>query len=49
MLRAAAVALANVVSDEQRNANYIIPGVFDARIADSVSQAVATFLKEHQD
>ena len=48
MLRAAAVALADVVKDEQRNANYIIPGVFDARIAESVSNAVVSYLKEHE-
>ncbi|MGO1590310.1 MAG: NAD(P)-dependent malic enzyme [Ancrocorticia sp.] len=48
MLRAAAIAVANVVGDDQRNPNYIIPGVFDSRVADNVSAAVATYIKENQ-
>lgn len=47
MLRAAAVAVADVVRDDQRNANYIIPGVFDGRVADSVSAAVASYLQSN--
>ena len=34
MLRAAAVAVADVVTDGERNSNYIIPGVFDSRVVD---------------
>ena len=40
MLRAAAEAIASVVSDEELNPAYIIPGVFDPRIAELVSAAV---------
>ena len=40
MLRQAAIAVADVVSDEERNSNYIIPGVFDSRVVDRVSRAV---------
>ena len=40
MLRAAAVAVADVVTDGERNSNYIIPGVFDSRVVDRVSRAV---------
>ena len=47
MLRAAAVAVADVVTDDQRNSNYIIPGVFDPRVADSVSTAVRRYIKEN--
>ena len=40
MLRAAAEAIASVVSDEELNPAYIVPGVFDPRIAELVSAAV---------
>ena len=40
LLRAAAEAIASVVSDEELNPAYIIPGVFDPRIAELVSAAV---------
>ncbi|MCF2706517.1 NAD-dependent malic enzyme [Arcanobacterium haemolyticum] len=43
MLRIAAVAIADVVADEQRNSNYIIPGVFDDRVAGAVSKAVVQY------
>ena len=46
MLRAAAIAVANVVTDDQRNSNYIIPGVFDPRVAEAVSKAVVRYMKE---
>lgn len=38
---AAAYALAGLVSDEELDANYIIPAAFDARVKDSVAKAVA--------
>ncbi|MGI6117035.1 MAG: NAD(P)-dependent malic enzyme [Bilifractor sp.] len=38
---AAAHALAGLVSDEELNANYIIPAAFDERVAPAVSKAVA--------
>lgn len=47
MLRAAAVAVADVVTDDQRNSNYIIPGVFDPRVADAVSSAVRRYIKDN--
>ena len=37
---AAAMALANLVTDEELNAEYIIPGPFDERVAKSVAKAV---------
>ena len=40
MLRVAAVAIASVVSDDERNAAFIIPGVFDTRVAETVAEAV---------
>src|SRR3954451_8283863 len=41
MLLAAADALAAVVKDEQLNANFIIPSVFDPAVAQAVARAVA--------
>jgi malate dehydrogenase (oxaloacetate-decarboxylating) len=41
MLLAAADALAAVVTDEQLNANYIIPSVFDPAVTTAVAAAVA--------
>lgn len=38
---AAAHAIADLVSDEERNEDYIIPGAFDARVAQAVADAVA--------
>ena len=38
---AAAYALANLVSDEELNADYIIPAAFDSRVKDAVAKAVA--------
>src|SRR5688500_19091391 len=41
MLLAAADALAAVVRDDQLNANYIIPSVFDPEVTHAVAHAVA--------
>ena len=41
MKMAAAEALANLVSDEELSADYIIPKAFDPRVAPAVSKAVA--------
>jgi len=38
---AAAYALANLISDEELNEDYIIPAAFDPRVKDAVSTAVA--------
>ena len=40
MLVAAAEAIAGCVSDEELNASYIVPSVFDARVAPAVAEAV---------
>ncbi len=40
VLRVAAEAIAEVIDPDELNANYIIPGVFDDRVARSVSKAV---------
>lgn len=40
VLRVAAVAIAGVISAQELNASYIIPGVFDERVAPAVSKAV---------
>jgi malate dehydrogenase (oxaloacetate-decarboxylating) len=41
MLLAAAEAIAGVVKDDQLNANYIIPSVFDPAVTSAVAAAVA--------
>ncbi|MHB8194842.1 MAG: malic enzyme-like NAD(P)-binding protein, partial [Vulcanimicrobiaceae bacterium] len=41
MKLAAAAAIAAVISDEERNAEYIVPSVFDPRVVDVVAKAVA--------
>ncbi|ODA41514.1 NADP-dependent malic enzyme [Desulfosporosinus sp. BG] len=41
MKLAAAYAIAGIISDEELNAEYIIPGVFDPRVAPKVAAAVA--------
>ncbi|MCM3660607.1 NADP-dependent malic enzyme [Georgenia satyanarayanai] len=47
MLRVAAVAIAGVVGPEELNSAFIIPGVFDTRVAEAVAEAVkAEGLKE---
>jgi len=38
---AAAKAIASIVGDEERSAEYIIPSVFDGRVVDAVAKAVA--------
>ena len=38
---AAAYALAGLVSDDELNADYIIPAAFDPRVKDAVAKAVA--------
>jgi len=38
---AAAKAIAGIISDEELNADYVIPAPFDARVASSVAAAVA--------
>ncbi len=39
---AAAYAIASIVTDDERSAEYIIPSVFDPRVVDAVAKAVAT-------
>ena len=41
MMEAAAYAIAGLVGDERRSAEYIIPGAFDQRVAPAVAAAVA--------
>ena len=41
MKMAAALALANLISDEELNADYIIPKAFDPRVGPAVAKAVA--------
>ncbi|MEG1924516.1 MAG: malic enzyme-like NAD(P)-binding protein [Ruthenibacterium sp.] len=43
---AAAYAIADLVSDDDRNEAYIIPSVFDPRVADAVAAAVANAARE---
>ena len=38
---AVSLALANLISDEELNEDYIIPAAFDPRVKDAVSKAVA--------
>ncbi|MEU2869942.1 NAD-dependent malic enzyme, partial [Streptomyces olivoreticuli] len=40
MMLAAAGALANVVAEDELNANYIIPSVFNDKVAGAVAGAV---------
>jgi malate dehydrogenase (oxaloacetate-decarboxylating) len=40
MLRVAAVAIADVVGEDELNSAFIIPGVFDHRVAEAVAGAV---------
>ena len=41
MKMAAAMAIANLISDEELNENYIIPAAFDERVGPAVAKAVA--------
>ena len=43
---AASRALAELISDEDLNENYIIPAAFDPRVKDSVAKAVYEAAKE---
>ena len=43
---AAAHAIADLVSDTERNEDYIIPGAFDPRVAEAVAAAVAKAARE---
>ncbi|MBR4026334.1 MAG: NAD-dependent malic enzyme, partial [Lachnospiraceae bacterium] len=45
MKLAAAKALANLVSDEELNEDFIMPEAFDPRVAEVVSQAVKAHIK----
>ncbi|MCK6212417.1 NAD-dependent malic enzyme [Georgenia sp. EYE_87] len=49
LLRVAAVAIAEVVSDDELNPAFIIPGVFDTRVAEAVADAVRTEAQRHLD
>ena len=46
MKLAAARALANLISDEERSADYIIPKAFDPRVGPAVAKAVAQAARE---
>lgn len=43
---AAAYAIAGIISDEELNADYVIPGAFDNRVGESVAKAVAKAARE---
>ncbi|MGH7737582.1 MAG: NAD-dependent malic enzyme [Candidatus Tyrphobacter sp.] len=46
MKLAAAYAIASIVGDDERSAEYIIPSVFDHRVVDAVAKAVAAAAAE---
>jgi malate dehydrogenase (oxaloacetate-decarboxylating) len=46
MKLAAARAIAGIITDSERNAEYVIPSVFDARVVDVVARAVAAAAAE---
>jgi malate dehydrogenase (oxaloacetate-decarboxylating) len=46
MLLAAAIALSDVVGEEERNPTYIIPSVFNPKVTKAVAQAVQTAARE---
>jgi malate dehydrogenase (oxaloacetate-decarboxylating) len=46
MKLAAAYAIAQIVSDDELNAEYVIPSVFDTRVVDAVAKAVANAATE---
>ncbi len=46
MKRAAAFAIAGIVGDDERCAEYIIPSIFDVRVCDAVGKAVANAASE---
>lgn len=43
---AAAYAIANIISEEELNDEYVIPGAFDKRVGESVANAVAKAARE---
>ncbi len=43
---AAAKAIADLISDEELNADYVIPAPFDTRVASAVAMAVADAAKK---
>ncbi len=47
LLRRAAVAIAAVVGDDELNPAFVIPGVFDPRVADDVAEAVRAEVRRH--
>ena len=47
MLLRAASAIAMCVTDEELNASYIVPSVFDPRVATSVAEAVVASAHAH--
>ena len=46
MLVAAAEAIADCVSPDELNPSYIVPSVFDARVAPAVAEAVVNEAKQ---
>ena len=46
MKLAAAQAIADLVSDEELNDDFIMPEAFDERVADVVSEAVKSHIKK---
>jgi malate dehydrogenase (oxaloacetate-decarboxylating) len=46
MKLAAAEAMAGVISEEELSEDYIVPSVFDERVAPAVAEAVAETAKE---
>ena len=46
VLRVAATAIASVISDDELSTDYIIPGVFDERVAPAVSRAVRQAVRD---
>jgi malate dehydrogenase (oxaloacetate-decarboxylating) len=43
---ATAIAIANIIEDEELNEEYIIPGAFDDRVAAAVAEEVAKVARE---
>ena len=48
-LRASAVAIAETVTDAERNANFIVPSVFDPEVAEAVAKAVADVVRTERE
>ncbi|MFV0253633.1 MAG: NAD-dependent malic enzyme [Beutenbergiaceae bacterium] len=49
VLRASAVAIAQTVTDAERNANFIVPSVFDPEVAEAVAKAVADVVRTERE